>query len=108
MPYQFQESDWQVYRKRIAEWRDRYLARRNAKFRAILSDQARTPTEQFWDAKEEMDKEAHRLEESLGRFARSQMTLNLLAMYQRGMIDDADLAEFSQELRDWILLVVRG
>ncbi len=77
------ESDWKVYSKRIAVWRDRYLARRNAEILAIFTDEARTPSEQFWDTKEEMDEEARILHDSLGRFARSQMRTNLLVMYQR-------------------------
>ena len=102
------ESDWKVYSKRIAEWRDRYLARRNAEILAIFTDETRTPSEQFWDTKEEMDEEARILHDSLGRFARSQMRTNILVMYRRGMVDDADLAEFSEELRAWVVEVTKG
>ena len=102
------ESDWKVYSKRIAAWRDRYLARRNAEILAILTDEARTPTAQFWDTYEKMEKEARILDDSLGRFARSQMRTNILVMYRRGMVDDADLAEFSEELRNWVMAVTKG
>ena len=102
------ESDWKVYRKRVAEWRDRYLSRKNVEILAILTDEARMPTAQFWDTYEKMEKEARLLDDSLGRFARSQMMTNLMVMYQRGIVEDADLEEFSEELREQIMFVAKG
>ena len=102
------ESDWKVYRSRTAAWRDRYLARKNAEILAILTDQARTPTAQFWDTKEEMAQVARQLQDCLDPHARSKMSIHLLTMVQYGMIDDADLAEFSEELRAWVVGVAKG
>lgn len=102
------ESDWKVYRERIGDWRDRHLARKNAEILAILTDEARAPTEQFWHAMEKMEKEARIVDTSFGRFARSQMEFNLVKMYGQGIVDDADLEEFSQDLRERVRFATGG
>ena len=51
------ESDWKIFRKRVPEWRERHLNGKNKEIVAVLTDKERTPTKQFWDAKEKMEKE---------------------------------------------------
>jgi len=66
------ESDWKLYSKLIPFWRDRYLQVRNRELTAILSDDGKTPTEQFWQTKERMDEEAQVLDQCLGSHSRSE------------------------------------
>lgn len=101
------ESDWKVYRKRVGEWRERYLAHRNREVVAVLSDENRTPTERFWDAKAMMEDEARILVDCLDHHARSAMRLNLMLMYRHGLVRDDDLDEFSAELHDHVRSAVR-
>ena len=51
------ESDWKTFRNRVPEWRERYLRKKNKEIIRILTDENKTPTEQFWEAKEKMEKE---------------------------------------------------
>ncbi len=94
------ESDWKVFRKRVPEWRERYLETRNKELIRILADDGKTPTEQFWDAKEEIDNIAKRLVDLLDGHSRSKMEWFLILMYGHGFIGDDDLKEFSEELRE--------
>ncbi len=48
------ESDWKTFRKRVPEWRERYLAGQNRQIAALLADGEKTPTEQFWEAEEKI------------------------------------------------------
>jgi len=101
------ESDWKTFRKRVPQWRERYLSRKNQEIITVLTDEQRTPTEQFWDAKAKMKEESKILETCLDGHSRSKMSGYLSLMYRYGFIGDADLDEFSGELRARILIASR-
>jgi hypothetical protein len=102
------ESDWKTFKKRVPEWRERYLMKKNKEIIGILTDRHKTPTEQFWDAKKKMEKEARVLVDCLDGHSRSKMRWYLILMHRHGLIEDADLQEFSDELREDILASSRG
>ncbi|MFQ5637596.1 MAG: hypothetical protein ACE5IR_06325 [bacterium] len=81
---------------------------KNQEVLAVLTDDNKTPTEQFWDAKQKMKEEAKILIDCLDGHSRSKMNWYLFLMYSHGLIQDADLEEFSQELRKHILASSRG
>jgi hypothetical protein len=94
------ESDWKTFRKRVPEWRERYLMKENKEIITILADERQTPTERFWDAKKKMKEEARILVDCLDGHSRSKMRWTLLLMHRHGLIEDPDLEEFSSELRE--------
>ena len=97
------ESDWKIYGKLIPFWRDRYLQSRNEDLHAILSEKAKSPTEKFWELKEQIDREANILNKYLGRFSRSNMVLSLMMMLRHSILQDKDLGQFSESLRQDLL-----
>lgn len=98
------ESDWKAFRDSLVDWRERYLATTTKDIAALLRENDATPTERFWQAKERMDKEAKILHDCLDGYSRSKMRMHLVLLYRHGLIDDADLERFSEELRDHVLL----
>ena len=94
------ESDWKKFRNALEKWRERYLARKNDDIRSILNDAKRNETEKFWDMVAFQKKEAKILRECLDGYARSNMFMHMLMMKRYGMIDEKDLIDFSQELRE--------
>lgn len=101
------ESDWRLFRDRVPEWRERYLGTVNEEIADMLGSDDGTPMEIFWEAKERMDEEGKILRDCLDGHSRSNMTMHLLLMYRHGLIDDADLDAFSDNLRDHILELYR-
>jgi len=97
------ESDWKHFRKRVPEWRERYLSMKNKEIIATLSDEAISPTEQFWEAKKKMDREARVLTDCLDDHSRTSMDMYLILMHRHGLIKDEDLAGFSETLREDVL-----
>ena len=93
------ESDWKKYSGRLPMWRERYLAKQNARIAGVLADPKKNETERFWDALDEMQNEAKRLRACLDRHSRSNMMISLVAMRSVGMINAEDLADFSEELQ---------
>jgi hypothetical protein len=96
------KSDWKIFRKRVPEWRERYLQRKNKEIIGVLADKNKTPTEQFWDAKEKMEEEAKILVDCLDGHSRSKMNWYLLLMYRPGLINNDDLEELSKELQEQV------
>ncbi len=96
------ESDWKTFKKRVPEWRERFLLKKNEEIIGILSDESKTPTERFWDAKTRMKEEAKILVDCLDGHSRSKMEWYLFLMHRHGLIQDADLKEFSEPLRELI------
>jgi hypothetical protein len=100
MDFKPHESDWKTFRKRVPEWRERYLENRNREIAAILTNSGKTPTEQFWEAEKRIDEEAQLLVDLLDGHSRSKMFWYLMRMLGHGFIGHGDLEEFSEELRE--------
>ena len=96
------ESDWKKFRAMVPVLRERYLAKCNARVADMLNASGKNHTERFWDAMEEMEKEAKTLRYCLDGHSRSKMFLFMISMVRCGMLTKEDLAEFSQELQDQI------
>jgi hypothetical protein len=98
------ESDWRAFRDSLVEWRERYLETTTQEIADVLQEEGASPTERFWNAKERIDEEATILRDCLDGHSRSKMDMHLVLMYRHGLIDDADLERFSDELRNWVLV----
>lgn len=93
------ESDWRKFRDMVPTLRERYLTEQNARIAALLSDPAKNETERFWDAMEEMEKQAEVLRDCLDGHSRSKMWLYVMQMVRAGMMREEDLEGFSDELK---------
>jgi hypothetical protein len=49
------ESDWKKFRALVPLLRERYLAARNIRIAALLTDPKKNETERFWGAMEKME-----------------------------------------------------
>jgi len=94
------ESDWKKFRDIVPKLRERYLADRNARISALLTDPKKNETDRFWAAMEEMEKEARILRQCLDGHSRSKMWLYMLTMIRAGMLKKEDMAEFSESLQE--------
>jgi len=101
------ESDWRRFRDRVPMLRERYLADRNARIAALLTDPKKNETDRFWDAMEEMEREAKVLRQCLDGHSRSKMWLYVLTMIRAGMLTAADLEGFSKDLRDQVAYALK-
>jgi hypothetical protein len=93
------ESDWRMFRAIVPVLRERYIAERNAKIRRLFDDPAKTDTERFWDAYEEIRKEAKILTSCLDGHSRSKMWFYMTLMRNADMLKKEDLATFSAEIQ---------
>jgi c-di-GMP-binding flagellar brake protein YcgR len=96
------ESDWKKFSAMLPVWRERYLVERNARIVRMLIDPTKTETQRFWDAEEQVLKEAKTLRRCLDDLSRSKMWLRLMEMRAAGMLRREDLADFSAELQQQV------
>ncbi|HDP67112.1 MAG TPA: hypothetical protein ENN20_01275 [Candidatus Marinimicrobia bacterium] len=96
------ERDWKAYSRMVPELRERYLKEKNAEIVQILEVEDKSQTERFWDAQDKIEQERKILEACLDPHSRSMMHTHLFLMYRSGMLKDADLENFSEELREQI------
>jgi hypothetical protein len=101
MRYELKESDWRYFCEHLEAWRERYLDSVNRHVVEILSVEKETPAKRFWSAKRCMDREAKILENCLDNCSRSRLLMKIQMMYHHGMIAEADIAHFSEELQEW-------
>src|SRR5437868_9937234 len=92
------ESDWRKFRDMVPKLRERYLVERNARIVQMLTNPVKSETERFWDAMEEMEREARVLRQCLDGHSRSKMWLYILTMIRAGMLRKEDIEVFSEEL----------
>ena len=93
------ESDWRKFRDMVPKVRERYLLERNVRIARMLTNPEKSETERFWDAMEEMEREATVLQQCLDGHSRSKMWLYILTMIRAGMLRKEDIEVFSEELQ---------
>ena len=93
------ESDWRKFRDMVPQLRERSLAGCNARIASVLADPKKNETDRFWDALEQMEKEAKILRNCLDGHSRSSMSLFMSLMLHHGMLTREDLLQFSEELQ---------
>jgi len=97
------ERDWKAYSWMVSGLRERYPKEKNAEIVRILEAEDKSQTERFWDVRDKIEQERIILEACLDPHSRSIMYTHLSLMYRYGMLKDADLENFSEELREQIL-----
>lgn len=102
------ESDWRAFRDMVTMLRERYLTERNARIVAVLTCSGKTETERFWDAMEQMEREARVLRDCLDGHSRSMMSFYMLLMIRAGMLRREDMGVFSESLQQQVSYAFEG
>lgn len=101
------ESDWKLFRVKVVDWQENYMARLNQKIIKILSDENKTQSDRFWKASKILASE----KKSVGvvcELKRSMLNWNIVSLINQKVITMDDLSDFSSELQEHIALMMRG
>lgn len=101
----FTESDWKLFRSKIAVWQEKYINKLNKEYKEILSDNS-SPSEKFW----ELEKRINNDKKHPGvviQMRRSTMIYDMATLLRDGVITKDDLVEFSDELRKSIDVIMK-
>ncbi len=95
------KADWKLYRERVPEWQEAYMARLNQSYRKLLSGPG-LASDKFW----ELDKRIRRDKKSPGVVLvldKDNMIWDLHIMLKNKIISMKDLDGFSDGLRDFLM-----
>lgn len=96
----FPESDWKLFSNKYYEWRERYLDSRISEYKKML-DSDDTSSNKFALLQEKVNDDRRSPIICLpGRFSRSNMFINIIALVESDAISYDDLSEFSAELQE--------
>lgn len=91
------ESDWKLFRSRIADWQENYMSGLIAEYAIILQDGSKNPSDRFWKIVDRIKEDKKAYGVSCER-KRSSLIENMIMLYAEGAINDSDLEGFSEEL----------
>ena len=99
-PFGYLESDWKVYKSKIADWQEDYMERLCKEYIELLSSD-KLPSERFWELEKRINTDK-RATGVIATNSRSKLIGNILDLLREGAITFDDLTDFSEELQERI------
>lgn len=94
------DNDWKLYRSLLPKWQERYMAKLNKEYIALLSEN-NNPSTNFW----KLEKRIRQDVKSPGviiKVSRNDFFIEILSLIKADVISRDDLDDFSKEVTDWI------
>ena len=92
------KSDWKLFRARIGDWQETYMERLVREYVDLL-DGAENASDKFWKLEERIKKDKKHPGVML-ELSKGNMIFDIVALINSGVITTADLADFSDELKE--------
>lgn len=92
------KSDWKLFRARIGDWQEAYMERLVKEYVDLL-DGAENASDKFWKLEERIKKDEKHPGVML-ELSKGNMVFDIVALINSGVITTADLADFSDELKE--------
>ncbi len=93
------KHDWKVYCKKLAQWQERYIEVLIEEYGKIINDGTQLASDKFWQLEKRIRKDRKHPGVVI-EVRRSDAILNIVYFYRAGMISEADLEGFSEDLQD--------
>ena len=104
--YEPSKADWKLFRERLPEWQEKYMARLCDEYAAILTGRDRG-SEAFW-AIDKRIREDKKRPGVMAEVKRSEMPWIILGLLQDDAITMDDLDGFSDDLKDRMKFLLGG
>ena len=92
------KSDWKLFRACIGDWQEAYMERLVKEYRDLL-DGAENASDKFWKLEERIKKDKKHPGVML-ELSKGNMIFDIVALINSDVIITADLADFSDELKE--------
>ena len=92
------KADWKLFRERISEWQEAYMERLVKEYMDLL-DGAENASDKFWKLEERIKKDKKHPGVML-ELSKGNVIFDIVALINSGVITTADLADFSDELKE--------
>ncbi len=95
------ESDWKLFREKIADWQERYMEHLIEEYKNLLNEDKKAST-RFWELEERIKADRRDTGVYISDIKRSNMTRHILDLLREGGIDMSDLDDFSDKFKDYL------
>lgn len=92
------ESDWKLFRKNLPGWQERYMCKLIEEYIEELQKDV-NPSERFWTIEQRIKKDKRKAGVMVQDMSRSHMIQNIIRLLNEKAITEADLVEFSEDLK---------
>ena len=92
------KSDWKLYREKIADWQENYMARLNKEYIALLSEDDKIASDKFWELEKRI-KNDRRHPGVIIEVSKSDAVFDIVRLIRLEVIVYEDLADFSEDLQ---------
>ena len=92
------KSDWKLFRERVVDWQEAYMERLVKEYMDLL-DGAENASDKFWKLEERIKKDKKHPGVML-ELNKGNMIFDIVALVKSDVIITADLADFSDELKE--------
>jgi len=103
MNYEPTKADWKLYREKLPEWQENYMAKLCNEYAAILTGSGRG-SDAFWEIEKRLKQDKKR-PGVMVEVKRSEMVWTIIGLLQDGAIQMSNLDEFSDDLKDRIRFI---
>ena len=102
MPKDVNEKDWKLFRKKLPDWQETFMAELNKEYILILS-QNRNASDNFWELEKRIREDKRKTAVLARDIRRSNMLSLMMDLIREGAISADDLDGFSKDLLDRLL-----
>lgn len=99
------KKDWKLYREKIAGWQENYMDHLNKEYIDLLSSKEGNPSDKFWKLEERIKKDKKHPGVII-ETRKSRAIFDIAGLIMRKVITYEDLADFSQELKEAIKMIL--
>ena len=92
------KSDWKLFRTRVGDWQEAYMERLVKEYMDLL-DGAENASDKFWKLEQRIKKDKKHPGVML-ELSKGNMIFDIVALINSDVIITADLADFSDELKE--------
>lgn len=95
------KSDWKLYREKIPDWQEDYMARLNNEYIALLSAGDKIASDKFWELDKRI-KNDRRHPGVIIEVSKSNAVFDIVRLIRLGVITYDDLTDFSDNLQQTV------
>ena len=99
------KSDWKLYREKIADWQENYMARLNKEYIALLSEDDKIASDKFWELEKRI-KNDRRHPGVIIEVSKSDAVFDIVRLIRLEVIVFEDLADFSEDLQQAVKMML--
>jgi hypothetical protein len=102
----FVEKDWKRFRKKVADWQEKYIEKLTREYIDLLSGDGNA-SDKFWELDKRMKKDKKKAGVLITDMSRSNMIFITMQLLDEKVITMDDLADFSEGLKERLEFLYR-